>query len=157
MKFLILSVLLTTTLIVSAQCNCELINREDGTTITQCPPLPVAFNDDTQVGVSASSNGESVYITVTVRFRYTADDFSGDLSIRLNDNNQINLEIVNSGLALVGNSQLAHAIFIADSNDILKLNKSGIKTISFRLKDGLLRTYEVKSNSTILMNQLTCL
>ena len=158
MKTTILTLGLTlTALIANGQCNCEKINRDDGTTVTQCNALPVAYDNTTQVGLAAASNGEDKFITITVRFKSTAQDVAGDLSIRLADNNFMTFELVNSGLSFIGNSQVAQGVFLANETDIAKLKKSGIKTISFKLKDGLLRTYQATSNADVLKKQVACL
>jgi hypothetical protein len=158
MKTTILTLtLILTALIINGQCNCEKINRDDGTKVTQCNALPVAYDNTTQVGLAAASNGIDRFITVMVRFKSTAQDITGDLSIRLADNNLMTFELVNAGLSFIGNSQVAQGVFTAKETDIAKLKKSRIKTISFKLKDGLLRTYEASSNSDILKNQLTCM
>lgn len=143
--------------IVTAQCDCEKINRDDGVIVTQCNPLPVAYDNNTQVGLAAASNGREKYITITVRFKYTAQDITGNLSIRLADNNLITFELVNSGLAFIGNSQVAQGVFFANELDITKLKKSNIKTITFKLADGLLRTYQATSNADVLKSQVRCL
>jgi hypothetical protein len=154
--------ILTLTLILAAllsngQCNCEKIYRDDGTTVTQCNALPVAYDNTTEVGLAAASNGINKFVTVTVRFNSTAQDITGDLSIRLEDNNLMTFELINAGLSFIGNSQVAQGVFTAKETDIAKLKTSGIKIISFKLEDGLLRTYEASSNSDILKKQLTCM
>lgn len=158
MKKTILILLLISISITSySQCNCEKIHREDGTTITQCISSPIAHDDKTQVGISAAFNGQNTFITLTVRFKYNAQNVKGDLTILLDDNNLINLEYVNSQLAYIGNSQVSQAVFLASATDISKLWNSKLKTISFKLQDNLLRTYRSTSNSDILIKQFECL
>lgn len=158
MKLLTFTILLALTKIfVYGQCNCEKINRDDGTKITQCISLPVAYDNTTQVGLAAASNGQDKFVTLTVRFKSTAQDITGNLSIRLNDNNLITFELVNAQLAYIGNSQVAQGVFLANNNEINMLKKTTIKTISFKLNDGLLRTYQATSNSDVLKNQVGCL
>ena len=158
MKTTILTVIfMLTTFSSNGQCNCQKINRDDGTIVTQCNPLPVAYDNSTQVGLAAASNGQDNFITVTVRFKSAAQDILGDLSIRLSDNNLITLELVNSGLSFIGNSQVAQGVYMADESHIAKLKKSGIKTISFKFKDGLLRSYQATSNADVLKEQVLCL
>ncbi|MCB0538744.1 MAG: hypothetical protein KDE33_14605 [Bacteroidetes bacterium] len=158
MKKAILTLTITLAALISyGQCNCEKINRDDGSRVTQCSPLPVAYDNTTQVGLAAASNGQDKFVTITIRFKSTAKDIVGNLSIRLEDNNLITFELVNSGLSLIGNSQVAQGVFLANETDIAKLKKSGIKTISFKLNDGLLRTYQATSNADILKKQVICL
>jgi len=153
-----LTTLLTLTAIfVQGQCNCETINRDDGTTIKTCQTLPVAYDNTTQIGLTVATNGMDKYVTVTVRFKSTAKNISGNLSIRLDDNNLMTFELVNAQLAYIGNSQVAVGVFLANDTDIVKLKKSGIKTIIIKLIDGLLRTYQAKMNTDVLKKQVGCL
>lgn len=139
-----------------AQCNCEEIKRDDGTTVTQCPPLQVSADNTTQIGLSLASNGETKFLGLTIRFKGTAINVIGDITIRLADNNMISLKLVQSALSYIGNSQVTNAIFaLTEANeDILK--KSNIKTLSFLLNDNLLHTQQVTTNSNIIKNQLAC-
>ena len=140
-----------------AQCNCEKINRDDGTIVTQCMPLPISSDNNTQIGLSIASNGTNNFLSLTIRFKETAINVTSKITIRLSDNNMFSLELVNSALSYIGNSQVANAIFLlTDLNEAL-LKKSNIKTISFTLTDNLLHTYTVNMNGDIAKNQLTCL
>ena len=38
-----------------SQCNCETIKRDDGTNIVQCNSLPVASDNNTQIGLAIAS------------------------------------------------------------------------------------------------------
>lgn len=158
MKLLTLTIFLTLmTIFVHGQCNCEKINRDDGTKITQCNPLPVAYDNTTQVGLGAASNGQEKFLTVTVRFKLTAQNITDNLSIQLEDNNLMTFKLVNAQLAYIGNSQVAQGVFLVNNIEIDKLKKAMIKTISFKLKDGLLRTYQATSNVDVLKKQVLCL
>ncbi len=158
MKFYFLSIAVCLVSgITYGQCDCEKIARDDGTTITQCNSLPIAFDNSTQVGIAAASNGQEKFITITVRFKSAAKDISGDLSIRLSDNSLITFELINAQLAYIGNSEVAQGVFLISESQIGKLKKSEIKTISFKLQDGLLRTFEATSNAGILKKQISCL
>jgi hypothetical protein len=143
--------------ISKGQCNCQKISRDDGTVVTQCNPVPVAYNDQTQVGLAVASNGEQKFVTITVRFKGSAQKIIGNLTIRLKDNNMITLELINSELSLIGNSEVAQGVFSANKSDLIKLKKAGIKTLSFELQDKLLRTFEATSNSGVLKTQIGCL
>jgi len=145
------------TIFVQGQCNCETINRDDGTTVSICPTLPIAYDNTTQVGLAIGSNGHDKFVTLTVRFKAAAKDIIGDLSIRLDNNFLMTLELINAQLAYIGNSQLAQGVFLAMEADIVNFKKSEIKTISFKLKDKLLRTFQTTSNADVLKKQLDCL
>ena len=119
--------------------------------------VPVAYDNSTQVGINAASNGENIFITLTIRFQTTAKNIVGNLSLRLVDNNLLNFSYVNSGLSFIGNSEVAQGIFLIKETDIAKLKTSRIMTISFKLNDGLLRTYQVNTNADVLKSQVSCL
>lgn len=143
--------------ILVAQCNCEKIKRDDGVTVTQCPALPVSFDNTTEIGLSVGSNGTSNFLTVTIRFKETAAKVKGKITIRLTDNNMFSFDLVTCTLSYIGNSQVANAIFkITETNSVL-LKKSDIKTVSFTLEDNLLHTYEIKKNADIVKKELNCL
>lgn len=156
-KILAIAFLFTITGIVKAQCNCQEVNRSDGAQVTQCKPLPVAFNNTTQVGLSAASNGEQNFVSVTVRFKNEAKKIKGDLSLRLENQSLISLQPVRTQLAYIGNSEVSMGIFASTTSEIEKLKKSKLVTISFELTDDMIHTYQAKKNTDILIQQLTCL
>ena len=75
-----------------AQCNCEQIQRDDNTTITQCTTLPVSSNNNTQVGISISTNQLEYYLGLIIRFRDNAKNVNSSITIRLEDNNMFTLK-----------------------------------------------------------------
>lgn len=156
-KIIIIFILILASNISYSQCSCETLNRGDGTKVIQCNSLPVASDNNTQVGLAIASNGEANFVTVTVRFAGEAQNIIGDLTLRLGDNNFLTLSLINEGLAYIGNSQVAQGIFLLNSNNRFKVSNSPIKTISLKLSDRLVRTYEGKMNTSILMNQVNCL
>jgi hypothetical protein len=158
MKYLFL--LMTTFFFSSgliAQCNCEKIKREDGTTVTQCPPLPVSFDNSTEIGLSVASNGNSNFLALTIRFKGTVKNVVGKITIRLEDNNMFSLELVNSQLAYIGNSQVTNAVYTLTETNSSLLKKSNIKTASFTMEDKLLHTYQIKMNADVVKKELNCL
>ena len=140
-----------------SQCNCETIKRDDGTNVVQCNPFPVSSDNNTQIGLGIASNGESNFVTITIRFSDKAQNIKGDLTLRLNDNNLLTLSLINNGLAYIGNNEVAQGVFILNSNHKNKITNSSIKTISLKLSDNLTRTYKGKMNTDILMKQVKCL
>lgn len=141
------------------QCDCENITRDDGSQVVTCNSLPVSSDKTTQIGLSAASNGSENYITLTIRFKGSAKNLSksGKLSIRLDDNNMIDVSLVNQQLSHVGNSQVAQGVFNLSPSQAIKLTNSNIKTVSFKLTDALLRTYQGLQNKNVLVRQLACL
>jgi hypothetical protein len=155
------TILIFTLVIVSnlsySQCNCETIKRDDGTNVVQCNPLPVASDNNTQIGFAIASNGEVNFVTVTIRFSGKAQNITGDLTLRLDDNNLLTLSLINNGLAYIGNNEVAQGVFLLNSNHKNKVSNSSIKTISLKLSDNLIRTYKGKMNTGVLIQQVKCL
>lgn len=143
--------------IKKVSCNCEKIKREDGSIVVQCSTLPVASDNSTQLGFALLSNGQEKFISVTVRFKHTAQDITGNLTLRLEDNNLITMDLINNGLSSIGNSQVAHAIFSTTEHQLDKIRLSSLKTISIKIGNSLTRTYKAEVNSDIFQNQLLCL
>lgn len=142
---------------IYAQCACPVIKRDDGANIIQCNPLPVAYNNSTQVGLAIASNGGDDFITVTVRFKENAQKLIGTVSIRLDNDHLFTFGIVNNGLAQVGDSYVSQAVYMLDEAALLKLSSSRIKTISVTFADEIVRAYNVVENRDVLITQLRCL
>jgi len=139
------------------QCYYEIIHRDDGTIITQFISLPVASDSTLEFGLAISSNGIDYFIASTLRFFHTAKSITGDLSIRLQNNNLMTFSLINESLSYIGNSQVAHGIFSLNNQQVQKLILSDIYTISIRLGDNIIHTLDCKNNKGILRNQLKCL
>ena len=138
-------------------CNCEKIYRDDGTIVTQCNSVPIASDNSTQIGLATASNSQEKFVTITIRFDSDAKSITGDLSIRLIDNNMIRLKLVNGNLAYIGNSQVANGVFLLNNDNIQKLLQSKLFTISIILSDNLMHTYECSLNKDVLITQLRCI
>tara|TARA_B100000787_G_scaffold64856_1_gene47604 strand:+ start:1434 stop:1910 length:477 start_codon:yes stop_codon:yes gene_type:complete len=156
-KLIIFIILIFLSKLGFSQCNCATIKRDDGTNIVQCNSLPVASDKSTEIGIAIASNGEANFLTVTVRFTGKAQNITGDLTLRLSDDNLLTLSLINSGLAYIGNSEVAQGVFMLNSRHKSKISNASIKTISLKLSDGLIRTYEGRRNTSILMRQVKCL
>jgi len=137
-------------------CECQKINRDDGTKVTQFISLPVASDNKLEFGMAISSNGENIFIAVTLRFNGTASKIMDNLSIRLDDNNLITVQLVNQNLAYIGNSQVANGIFVLDESAIQKLKSSNLQTVSVKLADTFIHTLTCNKNVSLLKEQLTC-
>lgn len=137
------------------QCNCKTLIRTDGTVI-QCPPQMVSSDKETEIGLAVASNGVSEYLTLTIRFNSVANEVSGEITFWLENGEYFSLPFVNGGLSYIDGSQMAQAVFSLESLPKAKLKNSNIKTIGFKLSDGLRRSYQVTSNPDIIKNQLNC-
>lgn len=142
---------------IYAQCACPVIKRDDGANIVQCNPLPVAYNNETQVGLAIASNGGDDFITVTVRFKDYAQKLIGTVSIRLDDDHLFTFGLVNSGLSQIGDSYVSQAVYVLDSSALHRLSTSQLKTISVTFADEIVRTYKAVENRDVLISQLRCL
>lgn len=143
--------------IKKARCNCEKIKRDDGSIVVQCSTLPVASDNSTQLGFALLSNGQEKFISVTVRFKRTAQEITGNLTLQLEDNNLITMNLVNNGLSSIGNSQVAHAIFSTTQDQLKKIRLSSLKTISIKIGNSHTSTYKAEINNDIFQHQLLCL
>lgn len=140
-----------------AQCNCENINRDDNTTVTQCNPLQVSSNNNTQIGLSISTNQIDFYLGVMIRFKDNSKKVNSSITIRLEDNNMFSLELINSTLGNIANTNVCASVFLLTDIQIEMLKKSNIKTIAFTFTDNILQMYSATSNADILKNQLNCI
>lgn len=148
--------LLTSVNVGYSQCNCE-SRTKDNISIVACPPSPVASDNSTQVGLNMMTLDGIYRLGVTVRFKSSAIEISGNITLWLNDGNGIELEYNNGGLAYIGNSQVAQGVFVIEADDLSKIKLSKLKSFSFKLTDGLKRVYTVSNNSSVLIDQINCL
>ena len=139
-------------------CNCQKIIK-NGNVVNQCQILQVSSDNTTQIGLGAGSINEKHYISITIRFKDQAlEIYKNDvLSLWLEDGNMVDIQYFNGGLSYMGNSQVAQGIFIINAEQESHLKRSNIKTIAFRLSDGLRLSYQIKFNSDIIFESLKCL
>lgn len=112
---------------ISAQCDCETINREDNTTINQCSTLQVASNNNTQVGLSISYNQIDFYLGVIIRFKANAKKVNSAITIRLEDNKMFSLKLISSTLGNMGNSNICANIYSITPQQIEMLKNQTLK------------------------------
>lgn len=140
-----------------SQCDCEKIQRSDGIVIT-CKTLPLCGDNDLQIGIALATNGVDKFITATIRFLSEPQlKITGDLSLRLVDNNLLTFKLVKTQGSYIGNSKVEHGIFNIDDSQFLKIQKSNILTLSMLLSDNRMHTLEVSFNHDILINQAKCI
>lgn len=156
--FIIFSFSIMTQKVISqCQSKCETINRFDGVTIISCEPLPVAGNENLEAAISLVSNGDKKFIALSVIFNSKAQNITGNLFIRLKNNSMLQFTAVNNEMNIIGGRELAQAIYRIDEFIINQLSNNLIYTISFRLEDQLLRTFESDINQDVIKNQIKCL
>lgn len=153
----ILAIAIANTISTKAQCNCQTFNK-DGNVINQCPPTPVAGDNSLQVGMGVGElNHHTEYLALTIRFRYSAEKFTGNLMLVLANGKMITLTMLNSGLEYLGNSEICQATYLLTSNSKALLKTASVKFVRFNLEDGLRHQLPVQMNSHILISQLKCL
>jgi len=142
---------------IISQCDCEKIIRADGT-VTQCNPLPIGGDDNLQIGLSLASNGKDNFITLTIR-NITGQTYkiTGDLIIRLLDNNMLTFGMLNTLSSVIGNSNVENGIFSINETQFNRIKTAKLLTISIKLSDNRIHTIEATINQDVLMNQAKCL
>jgi hypothetical protein len=140
-----------------AQCNCETINRDDGTTITTCKPAPIGGDQTLEFAISMITNGNDYFISLNILFDIPPQKATGNLMIRFTDNNMLTFTAVNSQMAFIGGRELAQSIYLVDDFVLENLKQQDLYTVSFRLEDQILRTYEAQDNKDIIKRHLRCL
>lgn len=156
-KYFGLIMCLTVPISVNAQCNCETINRDDGVTITTCEPAPIGGDQTLEFAISMITNGNDYFISLNILFDTPPQKATGNLMIRFTDNNMLNFTAVNSQMAFIGGRELAQSIYLVDDFVLENLKQKDIYTVSFRLEDQTLRTYEARDNKGIIKRHLQCL
>lgn len=140
-----------------SQCDCEKIQRSDGI-ITQCKVLPVGGDRNLQMGLSLVSNGKDKFIALTIRYISSLSlKISGDLNVRLLDNNMLNFPLVTNQSSYIGNSEVENGIFLINDSQFTKLKNSSLLTVSILLSDGRVHTIEINMNKDVLVNQSRCI
>lgn len=142
---------------VNAQCNCETINRFDGVVITSCEPAPVGGDQLLEFAISMITNGNDYFLSLNIIFDSPPQKASGNLMIRFEDNDMLNFTAVNSQMAFIGGREMAQSIYMIDDFVLNKLKQQNIYTVSFRLEDQTLRTFQAQDNIDIIKRHLRCL
>lgn len=152
-----LVICLATPISANAQCNCETINRDDGVTIKICEPAPIGGDQTLMFSISVITSGSDYFISLNIIFDSTPQKATGNLMIRFSDNNMLNFTAINSQMAFIGGREMAQSIYLIDDFVIKNLRQTEINTVSFRLEDQALRTYEAHDNKDIIRRHLRCL
>lgn len=140
-----------------SQCDCEKIQRADGT-ITQCKVLPVGGDRNLQMGLSLVSNGKDKFIALTIRYVSGLSlKINGELNLRLLDNNMITFPLVTSQSSYIGNSEVENGIFLINESQFYKIKNANLLTLSVKLSDNKMHTIEASINKDVLTRQAKCL
>lgn len=143
-------------------CNCQTLQKGPEK-VKQCPVLPVAGDRQLAVAVSIGKNETDKYnyISVILRFQATALSIKGNLGLTLETGaaqaRMITLIPFRSQKGYVGGSEISSSSFKLSQSDFLLIGKYPIRTVSFTLEDGLLHSFKVETNKTILIDQVKCL
>ena len=155
-KLFILLLVTFACLNANSQCNCQILNN-GGHDIKQCAISPMASDNSLQIGIGAGKMATTTYLSLTIRFRYSALKLKRNLHITLANGKMIELQLLNSGLAYIGNSEVCQATLIVNNSNKTLLKQSTVKTITFSLEDGLKHVLSVKMNGDVISTQLNCL
>ncbi len=153
----ILLFLLIQTTIISGQCNVQVNNRPDGTTVRYLNPELVGKGNNCELGLSVQTDGSSYYVSTTVRYLSTPKKQTGSLMIQLTNNQSLQLELVTSQLATMHNEQIGMGIYSLTAADVQKLKNSTIKTVVFRESTGNNQVVTPSQNKDILQRHINCL
>jgi hypothetical protein len=157
MKSIVTFICFIYTQVAFSQCDCEKIRREDGV-VTQCNPRPIAGDDNLQIGIALASNGEKKFLTLTIRYLSgPALKISGDINVRSYNNNLSTYNLINAQSSYVGNSKVENGLFLINETQFNNLKYAKLMTISVKLSDDRIHTYEVTLNPNVLMEQARCL
>lgn len=137
-------------------CNCQTLQKGKETGV-QCSINPVAGDNLLHAGIGLGKINGYKYISLILRFQVSAQNVKKNLLLTLSNGRILELPFMQSKLGYIGNSQVCSSCFKLDRSDISFINKYPIKSISFYLEDNLWHILKVKTNDTILIEQLKCL
>lgn len=141
----------------NGQCNCQTFDK-DSNVVKQCPPTPVAGDNSLQIGIGLGEiNNHTDYLSITIRFRYSAQKVQGNLTLVLANGRIVTLKMLNSGLAYLGNNEVCQATYLLSNTATALLKASSIKYVRFNLEDDFRHELPVQMNSRIIISQLNCL
>jgi hypothetical protein len=138
-------------------CSCNSMQRADGAFIIYCEPLPVAFNNELELGLSLLKNNSVIFGALSLRFHDKIKHIIGDINIVLQNGVNIKASLINQQDNYIGDFEVLLAIYNLTEQNIGQLKQSEISTISFKLNDNINRTYEAKTNQDAFIKHLDCL
>ena len=157
LKIILTIVFLTVPLTVYSNCNCETINRDDGVTIKVCEPKPIFGDESLEVAISILNDGLNYYVSSNIKFERSLQKIMGNMIVRFSNNEMITFTVIDSQIALIDGREIAQSIYYVEEFVMNTLKEEDLSTISFRLEDQVLRTYEVLDNKGVLKEQLKCI
>ncbi|MEO7046827.1 MAG: hypothetical protein ABI091_16105, partial [Ferruginibacter sp.] len=110
-----------------------------------------------QIGIGLGKIEDVEYLSLSIRFKYSAQKVDGKLTLTLTNGRVISLALINSGLAYIGNSEVCQSTFQISPGARALLMKSSIKFVAFHLEDNLRHVLTVSMNSNLVSSQLKCL
>ena len=147
----------TNTSVPKGPCNIKTVNRNDGTTVRYLNPELIGTGNKCELGLSIQTNGLNYFMSVTVRYFTQAYKITGSLKIKLANEQSLELPIYTSELANMQNENVSLSIFYLNSNDIVKLKNSTIKTVAFQESSQIYQLILLNQNSDVAMRHLNCL
>lgn len=142
---------------ISAQCDIQTNNREDGVTVKYLRPERIGFSDKLLLALSMQTADEQYFVCTLSIFEKESIKLKGDLIIKFTNNNSSTLELSNSILTTFNNYPATISIYMADSNDLINILSANISMVSLQLQNNIFQVVVAKKNADILKKQYSCL
>lgn len=142
---------------VTAQCNVQTNQRDDGVTVRYLRPDRVGFSDRLILALSMQTNGEQFFVGVLSVFETNALKLKGNLILKFTNNKSSTLEHYRSEITTFNGYPATLSIFIVDANGIANISSSNITMAVIQLADNVYQSVPVKMNSDILKRHYDCL
>ena len=142
---------------LSAQCNVQTNERDDGVKVRFIRPDRVGLCDRFVLGLSMQTNGKQFFVVTLSVFETDAVRLQGKLTLFFENNKSSTFELYRSEITTVKGSPATISIFIANENGLANISNSDIKMAVVQLEDNTYQTISVKINADILKKQYNCL
>lgn len=140
------------------ECDILTNNRPDGNVIKYFNPVPVAINDDYELGLSIYKNEtiNEIFVSAFIMFKNNSfSNLKGDLIIQTDSPNSISLKQSTSNKVEMNGRIFSVALYKITENDLEILKESKLKMVAFNLEDSKYGE-TITKNSGILLDELNC-
>jgi hypothetical protein len=142
---------------ISAQCNIQTNQRDDGVTVRYLRPDRVGFSDRLFLALSMQTNGEDFFVSTISVFEKDAIKLKGNLTLKFANNKSSTLKHFRSEITTFNGYPATLSIFLADKNDLINISNSNITIAMIQLADDVYQAVIIKMNADILIKQYNCL
>ncbi|SIT25082.1 hypothetical protein SAMN05421788_106237 [Filimonas lacunae] len=159
MKAIFLTTILSIffSMLLKAQCDVQVNDRDDGTTVRYMRPDRVGYSDRFILAFSMQTNGVQFCVCTLSVFESNSIKLKGNLILKFDNNKSATFEHYTSELTTYNGYPATISIFLADAIDLATIASSNIKIAMVNLADNTFQTVSVKMNSDILKKQYNCL